>query len=122
MKRSHGLSYRMIRMGVEGSRTWAEGFPIQRISGPVLRGPGFSQIGWRTTRPSESRRTSSTVPPSPSAQADRRWGHNGALYSCVHDFPGDAAGIVDSVGRLVVEYRCDAGDGIMIFNGRVFGC
>ena len=39
----------------------------------------------------------------------------------VHDFPGDAAGIVDSVGRLVVEYRCDAGDGIMIFNGRVFG-
>ena len=62
-----------------------------------------------------------TVPPSPSAQADRRWGHNGALYSCVHDFPGDAAGIVDSAERLVVEYRCDAGGGIMIFNGRVFG-
>lgn len=41
MKRSHGLSCRMIRMGVEGSRTWAEGFPIQRISGPVLRRSGF---------------------------------------------------------------------------------
>ena len=39
----------------------------------------------------------------------------------MHDFPGDAAGIVDSVGMLVVEDRCDAGDGIMIFNGRVFG-
>ena len=43
MKHSHGLSYRMIRMDVEGSRTWAEGFPIQRISGPVLRGPGLFQ-------------------------------------------------------------------------------
>ena len=33
---------------------------------------------------------------------------NGALYSYVHNLQGDIAGIVDSAGSLVVEYKYDA--------------
>lgn len=32
---------------------------------------------------------------------------NGALYSYVHDLQGDVVGIIDSAGRLVVEYKYD---------------